>query len=53
MSIFPAGVGEQCAATDQFEQMLGSVQQGIINSSSDGIFIPRFQHDPIYFYTKQ
>ena len=29
--------GGQCATTDQLESMLGYIQQGIINSSSDGM----------------
>jgi len=36
---FSAGTGEQCTTTDQFEQMLGSIQQGIMNSSTDGIAV--------------
>jgi len=29
--------GGQCATTDQLENMLGYIQQGITNSSSDGM----------------
>ena len=37
MITFPAGNEEQCATTNQLDHILGYIQEGIANSSSDGI----------------
>ena len=37
MNTFLAGNEEQCATTYQLDHVLGYIQEGIINSSSDGI----------------
>jgi len=37
MNTFPAGDEGQCATTYQLDRILGYIQEGIVNSSSDGI----------------